>query len=522
MPRRKTRFDMPWPVNGLVDAVAYENQPRGSSVDLQNVRAFDPGTGRSRGAQRAGLAKYSSARVADDQVQELGHVAARAVPTGQSSLNQRTIVPYVITSGTVATFGSGSTTTATNGSSALSTSAPVIFSSQLDGVVYFADGTSEKKWTASTNTVAAWAESAGTMPVSGSDRPRLIETWRGRIVLSGVKGDEHNWFMSKMRDANNWDYAPSTATATQAVAGNQQDAGKSPDIINGMIPFSDDILVFLGDHTIHQMTGDPAESGRIDAISTSVGGAWGRAWCLAPDGSAYFFGSRGGVYRLVPGSKPQNITQGSIEERLAAVNQNTSLIRLVWNDREKGVNVFITDLGGGASTHYFYDTRNNSWWLDKFATADHNPTAVHVYDGDAVADRAILLGGQDGYIRKFDHDTPAANDDSTAIDAYAYLGPIQLQNRPKLMLTEMKGAVGTGSNPVAWDLYAAETAEAAKAGASKASGTFAAGRNRSDRARVTGHDIFIRLRNNTSSQKFSMEFLGLEIDSFDGPRARQW
>ena len=57
MPRRKTRFDMPWPVNGLVDSVAYENQPRGSSVDLQNVRAYDPGTGRSRGAQRAGLAK---------------------------------------------------------------------------------------------------------------------------------------------------------------------------------------------------------------------------------------------------------------------------------------------------------------------------------------------------------------------------------------------------------------------------------------------------------------------------------
>ena len=139
-----------------------------------------------------------------------------------------------------------------------------------------------------------------------------------------------------------------------------------------------------------------------------------------------------------------------------------------------------------------------------------------------MADRAILFGGQDGYIRKFDHDTPAANDDGAAIDAYAYLGPIQLQNRPKLMLTEMKGAVGTGSNPVSWDLYAAETAEAAKAAASKASGTFAAGRNKSDRARVTGHDIFIRLRNNTSAQKFSMEFLGVELNSFDGPRARQW
>jgi len=513
---------MPWPVGGLVDVVAYENQPRGSSVDLQNVRAFEPATGRARGAQRAGLAKYSSARIADGQVQEIGHVVARAVPTGQTALTQRTIVPYVITNGTVATFNTSSTTTATNGSGALSTTAPVIFSSQLDGVVYFADGANEKQWTASTNTVAAWAESAGTMPVSSGNRPRLIETWRGRIVLSGVKGDDHNWFMSKMRDANNWDFAPGTATATQAVAGNQQDAGKSPDIINGMIPFSDDVLVFLGDHSVYQMTGDPAESGRIDALSTSVGGAWGRAWCLAPDGSAYFFGSRGGVFRLVPGSKPQNITQGSIEERLVDVNLNTSLVRLAWNDREKGVNLFITDLGGGASTHYFYDTRNNSWWLDKFATNDHNPTAVHVFDGDAVADRSLLVGGQDGYLRKFDYDTPGKSDDSVAIDAYAYLGPIQLQNRPKLMLTEMKGSPATGSSTVAWDLYAAETAEAAKAASSKASGTFVAGRNRSDRVRVAGHDIFVRLRNNTVNQNLVMEFLGIELDSFDGPRARQW
>ena len=90
------------------------------------------------------------------------------------------------------------------------------------------------------------------------------------------------------------------------------------------------------------------------------------------------------------------------------------------------------------------------------------------------------------------------------------------------MLTEMKGSPSTNSSTVSWDLYAGETAEAAKAGSSKASGTFVAGRNRSDRARVTGHDIFVRLRNNSSDQNLVMEFLGIEIDSFDGPRARQW
>ena len=521
MARRRTKFDMPFPMGGLVETFAYENQPRGSTVDCQNMRAYDPSTGRMRGAQRAGTAKYNSGRIADDQVQDIGHVVARDVPSSQAEVGARTVTAYAVTSGTVAKFTTSGFTTATNGGSALSGTPPVCFSAELFGVVYFADGTNEKKWTASTNTVAAWSASPGTLPTSGSNKPRLIETWRSRIVASGISGDPHNWFMSAVGDANNWDYSPTTTVATQAVAGNNTDAGKSADVINGMCPYSDDILIFFGDHSIHQMTGDPAEGGRIDRISDTIGGAWGRAWTKTPDGAVYFFGSRGGVYRMAPGSPPQDITQDGLRERFAKLNMNTILVRLAYNDREKGIHVFLTPLDGSATINYFYDIRGNSWWPDVFATAGQNPTSVHIYDGDSASDRTVLLGGHDGYIRKFDY-TPSKNDDGVAISSYVWLGPIQLQNRPKIMLTEMKPSMATGTDGVTFNVYAAETAEAAKAGSSKFTGTWSAGRNKSERRRVAGHDIFIKLSNATVNQDWAYEFLGVELDSVTGPRERQW
>ena len=126
-------------------------------------------------------------------------------------------------------------------------------------------------------------------------------------------------------------------------------------------------------------------------------------------------------------------------------------------------------------------------------------------------------------MRRFDYDTPSKTDDSTAIDSIVYLGPISLKNRPKLMLTEMKCALGTGSNDVAFNVYTGETAQAAAASStSQLAGTFSAGRNKSERRRATGHDMFIKLQNNTDNQSWSYEFLGVELNSFDGPTARQW
>ena len=522
MPRGRTRFDLPWPSGGLIESTAYESQPRESTVDCQNVRAYEPSTGRSRGGQRAGLVKHADARTADGKVQTLGQVVARTTPSDQNEVGARSVVSYAVTNGTVAKFTSSAFTTATNGSSALSSSVPVIFSSQLFGVVYFADGTNEKKWTASTNTVATWSASAGSLPTQGSNKPRLIETWRGRIVCSGISTDPHNWFMSKVGDADDWNYSPTTATRVQAVAGNQSEAGKSSDIINALCPYSDDILLIFGDHSIWQMTGDPAEGGRLDLVTDTIGSTWGRPYCKSPEGTLYFFSNQGGVYSMAPGKTPVNISDQFIAKKLDNYDPDTTLIQMVWSDVERGFYLYLTPLAGGATTNYFFDVRNNSWWPDKFATNGFNPTSVHLFDGDSSSDRTVLLGCQDGYVRKYDWSTPSKNDDGVAIDSYVWAGPIQLQNKPKIMLTEMQATLDTGSNDVAFSVYAAESAQAAKASSAKFTGSFSSGRNKSERRRATGHNIFVKLGNSTSNQTFSYEYLNIGLSSFSGPRSRQW
>lgn len=518
MSRSRHRFDLPFPSQGLHKTQAFEGQPELTSCDLQNVRSFDPTTGRNRGAQRAGLSKYVNDRTADGQVQDMGYVAARATPSGQTEVGSRTIKAYAVTNGTVAEVSSSSFTTATSGSSALSATVPVIFSTELFGVVYFADGTNEKKWTASTNTVSNWVATSGTLPVDGGNRPRLITTWRSRIVVSGISTDPHNWFMSRVGDPLDWDYVPVPDDVAQAVAGNNAEAGKSADIINGLIPYNDDILLILGDHTVHQVTGDPAEGGRIDRISDQIGGAWGQAWCKDPNGNVYFFGSRGGVYRMQPGSPPQSMTSGIIEEDLAGVDLDNNLISMEWDDRQKGFYLFITPLDNTATTHYFYDSRNDAWFPDVFATNDHNPTSTILFDGDAVADRALWLGGQDGYIRKVD--VAADDDDGVAIDAFVFLGPMQMEGKPRLIINNMEPILGESSDPITFDVYSSKSAEAAKASTSSLTGTWEASRNFSERRRDHGQSIYVRLRNNTLDQDFQFEKLIVTVDAVKGPGAR--
>jgi hypothetical protein len=220
-----------------------------------------------------------------------------------------------------------------------------------------------------------------------------------------------------------------------------------------------------------------------------------------------------------------NISEKQIPERLNTYNADTTSVRMVWSDIERGFYVFLTPLAGGATTNYFYDVRNQSWWPDKFATAAQNPVSVHLFDGDTAADRTVLLGGQDGYVRKFDYTSFGKSDDGVAIDSYVFLGPIQLKNRPKLMLTDLKAAMATGSSDVDFTVYSAETAELAEGATSavtRFTGAWSAGRNKAERRRAVGHDIYVKIRNDDAGEGWAFEFLGVEVNSFSGPRARQW
>jgi len=458
-----------FPVKGLVETLAYQDQPAGTSVRLQNVRAFDADTDRARGGKRPGLSKWSSAQVnSGNDVQDIISVVTSAAYAGSNqSIAVRLFKTLAVAGGVLKIVTPTAATAPGTGTGTFVATAPVIFSAELFGVVYWCDGTNYSQYTVSSDTAAAWTAAAGSLPSSGANVCRLIELWNGRIVLAGLVGDDHNWFMSKQGDATNWNNTPDPISEQDAVDGNNSPLGKIGDVINGIVPYNDDILLFLGDHTIWQVSGDPMAGGRIDRVSDITGGAWGRAWCKDPYGRVWFYGSRGGVYRMVPGQTPERVSSQAVESRMRRTNLATHFVRMAWSDEEQGVYVWMVPTADASvADNYFYDVRTEGWFVDVYANAEHYPRAVFVFDADDPNDRAILLGGKDGYIRRIDQ--AAKNDDGTAITSYAMIGPIRPRGKAaEFLIDQIEVTLGLNSDGAdgLCRLWVGETEEDALSGA---------------------------------------------------------
>lgn len=496
---------VPWPLRGIHRGAGFQGQPGGTTPDALNVRSIDPSSGRSRGAQRPGLSRYLDAELSSGSpIQCIDHATIAAGFSGASSLNTRSIYRVAVSNGNVAKFDGSSFTGATNGTGALSATAPVIHSAELFGSVYFADGASQKLWDAASNTVLAWTASAGSFPADGANRPRGICMWRSRIVLWGLVGDEHNYFMSAVGAPTDFDYAPADVTQTIAVAGNLSAAGRIGDVINCMIPMSDELMIVGCDHSIWVIHGDPAAGGSATQQSQVTGMAWGAPYCIDAFGNVWFLGSRGGVYRMsAGGGQPERVTSDSIDDDLADLDLSNTLCKMAWDDRHQGVHLWLTQLDEEEATHFYLDTTNQGWWADRYARTDLDPIAVHVFDGDDPGDRVILLGCRDSRIRFID--LSADTDDGECFSSYCYLGPIR-GGKPeqRIMLRELQGTLALESGKVGYELFGGNSVEQAVTSATPVfSGTWFAGRNPSDLRGARGDALFLKLR--SDGEAWSLE-----------------
>lgn len=330
-------------------------------------------------------------------------------------------------------------------------------------------------------------------------RCSLIAVWGGRIVLSGMLTDPNNIFMSAVGDPFDWDYSPAVQTVQQAVAGNVTSGyGKNPDIVTALIPYTDDVMLIGGLNSIRKLLGNPAEGGFNVSVTDITGIANGAAWCQSPEGVVYFFGSRGGVYKIEPTNGiPNRITALSIDERLADINLEANVVSLLWDDRAIAVRVYITPTDGTSTTHYVWDVRNEAWWPFEYANDSHNPLAIHLLSGDTSAQRSILEYGQDGYIRNVDVD--AVSDDGEPIESYVYLGPFS-----HVMVTEIDATLSEHSNQVTWSVCSASSLEHALEVKPRNAGRFKSGRNLSQWPRAFIESGYLRL---SATGAWSMEKL---------------
>jgi len=349
----------------------------------------------------------------------------------------------------------------------------------------------------------AYASGGSCVRLSGS-RCSLIAVWGGRIVLSGLETDPNNIFMSAVGDPFDFDYAPDTATVQQAVAGNVTSGyGKNPDIVTALIPYTDDVMLIGGSHSIRRLVGNPAEGGINVSVTDITGIAFGKAWCQSPEGIVYFFGSRGGIYRINPENGiPNRLTSMTIDERLSDTNLSENIVTLEWDDRAIAVRVYISPINGSGTVNYVWDVRNEAWWPFTYANSDHNPFSVHLLAGNTAADRSILEYGQDGYVRFIDVDSNT--DDGNAIESFVYIGPFS-----GMMLVELYATLSESSDSVTWAICSASSMERALDIAPRITGRIKGGRNACQWPRGFIEHGYLRL---SSSGPWAMEQLTIGVE----------
>lgn len=473
MPPKQQVVDFPFPYKGIHRGTAYENQPEFTTDDAQNVRVYDVDDGRARGGQRPGIKKWSDGDQFGGGSVVVQHLNSAFTSTSTEAKFNRAYIALVIAAGAVyADRDFDNLVEMTRTLSSTSTDVRAVSAFQFhatDPVRHFwmVDGRNYEKLDIETNNpivntdMTAWTASGDGLPSNGSETCRLIAHWRNRCVLSGLVGDDHNWFMSAVGDFEDFDYSPAVTTTTQAVAGNNAEAGKLQDTCTALINVNDDYLIYGGDASIWVMRGDPAAGGALDRISDSVGVAWGDAWCKDERGNIYLWTTQG-LARIPAGTyfDMELLSRYRLDDDFKSIDLATHRVRLAYDVVRQGVNIFITPLSQAATTHYWYDVRTDSFWKDVIPAAQ-GPTAAHTLDGDLPADRIMLMGGFDGYVRQFDDATK--NDDSTTISSYVLSPPVRFDRYHDMKLTRLTITTGSGTDSVTWSIGAGDDVAAAVA-----------------------------------------------------------
>tara|TARA_R110000824_G_scaffold86938_5_gene214707 strand:- start:2924 stop:5653 length:2730 start_codon:yes stop_codon:yes gene_type:complete len=345
-----------------------------------------------------------------------------------------------------------STSTTVDGSLTLSTTATTIHSANFGVLVFFADGETARYYDPSegaNGTILDWtaANTYGILPKDSNGGFPYIEAWNRRLIIFGLEEDTSNWYMCAKNNPFDWKQQSNVTGA--AISGRTSPAGLFPkgDRIYGVIPYNDDLVIFAGDRSMYQLSLDPAVDAQFDLITDTVGIAPGRAWCKDGFGSVYFFGNNGGIYKMSLNSPPQRISNKSIDKRFENVDLPNTTVRLLWDSLMQGIHVFLTPVTTPVVTEqYFFDFRTEGWFPYKFADVSYQPYSVGVSELDEPQDQKILIGGSDGFIRKFNN---ALNtDDSSIFAGHFTLGPWipREGSNTQLMLKRMDVVVGAGSS----------------------------------------------------------------------------
>ena len=353
-------------------------------------------------------------------------------------------------------------------------------------------GVDPKIYTPSTDAWTAWTASACSLPAGSATNGvcRLIEVWRNAILLAGDDKSPHVFYLSKQNAPLDWDY--SSTAYTGAVAGTTAGivAGLPWKPITAIVAADSDTALIACRESIFALRGHPRQGGILGLLAPDIGIVSGAAWCHGMDGTIYFL-SLEGLYRYRGGVEP--LSRNRVPLELRNTNTNTYEPILGYDPVSELIFIFLTPKVTTQSTvNWMYHIPTEGFWPFTLPVT-MQPSTVYRYSSETTGLRATLLGCRDGRIRKFDE--MATTDDGTTLTSYVDIGPLRLAEVKDFdgVLEDVITTLAASSADCTIAVRVGNSAEVAFNATALYTWTVTAGRNPTERPRVTGHTAFIRI-----------------------------
>jgi len=357
--------------------------------------------------------------------------------------------------------------------------------------------------------LSVWAATAGQVPTGCP----CMAVYRDRAVVAGNSTNPHLWYMSRQSDFYDFNFGADPADAARAIGSATGYFGKIGDPITAVITHNDDYLLFGCDETLWVLRGDPTFGGEMDNVSQIVGVVGQSAWCQAPDGATIILSHRG-LYRVPPGGA------GSVEPLSSHLPQELrhlnalSTVSLAHDNEGGGIHIYVTPEEASTETHWWFDLQRGSFWPMRLP-GDFEPTAVCAYHAVQPIDSAVLLGGRDGYVRRYRLENET--DEGAEIESYVDYGPIATSSDKQQdgLVVQLVGNLAEVSGDVAWSLHVGHSEQDAALNDAAFSGTWEVfshgGVNYTNQTRARGRAYRLRLANGATDRAWSVETVRVRV-----------
>lgn len=329
-----------------------------------------------------------------------------------------------------------------------------------------------------------WTLKQGQFPDGGSD---ILALAFGRIFMNAKK-QPNQWYATRAGDIDlqsgtldgRLDMLMEQDDLSSPVSSQNTKAGLVGDAIISISAYKDFYVVFGCSKSVWVLIADPLAGGILREVTNYQTGIFSPTSCCWDDKGNFYFMGIDGIYRLDPSAivsaqPPINLTKLRVPQLVTqlALNRGTDRVVMAFDKKQYGILVSASMQDGNWAANFWIDLRyKTSTSKVDISTMDAAgvfpevfptgliPSSLFYLDSKNASERQLLLGGYDGYVRKYDP-TVKSDDGGSAIISNVVFGPITDKSRSRGLSTisNISGVIDPGSDDLEVRLYAAKTAK---------------------------------------------------------------